>query len=228
MVEELPGAINWRCLPMGEAALLVAGEGEMDLVNRYALALAHALETNTLNGVGLVAPAVQSVLVQFDPFVTSHERIEEQIRNVLEQIEPAPETPARVVSIPVRYGGADGPDLDETAARLGLTPRDLIAEHCGRVYRVLMVGFTLGFPFIGPLPERLKLPRRATPRLDVPAGSVAIAVGMTGIYPARLPGGWHLIGRTDLTLFDSAAFPPTLLAPGDGVRFAPLPGELLP
>jgi inhibitor of KinA len=92
----------------------------------------------------------------------------------------------------------------------------------------MMIGFAPGFPYIGPLPEQLVLPRRATPRAAVPAGSVAIAAGLTGIYPSRLPGGWHLIGRMPLRLFDPAASPPSTLAPGDGVRFEPQPTGLLP
>ncbi len=100
------------------------------------------------------------------------------------------------------YGGEAGPDLVEAAERLGLTPQALVAEHCAHIYRVMMIGFAPGYPYIGPLPDKLVLPRRATPRSAVPAGSVAIAVGLTGIYPTRLPGGWHLIGRTPLALFD--------------------------
>ena len=123
----------------------------------------------------------------------------------------------------MRYGGEDGPDLDEVAVRLGLAPREVVAIHCEAIHRVLMIGFAPGYPYLGGLPPQLHLPRRATPRKAVPAGSVAIAAGMTGIYPARLPGGWHLIGRTEQRLFDPQAERPCLLEPGDDVRFVALP-----
>jgi inhibitor of KinA len=147
---------------------------------------------------------------------------------LLDDLEPAPAIPARVIDVPVTYGGAAGPDLDKVATALGLAPAELVAIHTAEVYRVMMIGFTPGFPYIGPLPDRLQVPRLTTPRAAVPAGSVAIAAGLTGIYPARLPGGWHLIGRTDLLLFDPAATPPATLEPGDGVRFVPLPTGVLP
>jgi KipI family sensor histidine kinase inhibitor len=122
-------------------------------------------------------------------------------------------------TIGVRYGGTDGPDLAEVAARLGLTEPEVVDRHTAAVYTVFMLGFTPGFPYLGPLPDALVLPRRATPRTSVPAGSVAIAGRQTGIYPAPTPGGWHLIGRTDETLWDPARDHPALLEPGDTVRF---------
>jgi inhibitor of KinA len=124
-----------------------------------------------------------------------------------------------VIEIAVRYGGADGPDLLDVALQLDLTPDQVVALHTGQPYRVVMLGFAPGFPYIGPLPAALMLPRRATPRTAVPAGSVAIAAGMTGVYPQRLPGGWHLIGRTYAVLFDPHRSPPSLLQAGDQVQF---------
>jgi KipI family sensor histidine kinase inhibitor len=220
-------AITWRIAPMGEGGLLLEGEPASPLANRYALALAEALAARALPGVEAAVPAVGSLLVTFDPLALPWDELRAEVARLLDAAAPAPELPARVVEIPVRYGGEDGPDLPEVAAALGLSPAEVVALHAGAVHRVMMVGFAPGFPYIGPLPPALELPRRATPRTAVPAGSVAIAAGLTGIYPARLPGGWHLIGRTDLALFDPAAEPPALLRAGDGVRFVPL-GEARP
>lgn len=124
--------------------------------------------------------------------------------------------------IPVRYGGEMGPDLETAAQALGMMPDQLIALHTSQPWRVLLLGFAPGFAYLGPLPMALHLPRRATPRARVPAGSVALANGLTGIYPSELPGGWHLIGRTDHQLFDPHCEPPARLQPGDAVQFVAL------
>ncbi len=220
--------ITWRYLPMGEAALLIEGTPAQPLINRYVLALAQALDAQALPAVRSSVPAINSLLITFDPLLLSPTQLQEQVEVLLERLEPVPETPTRVVSIPVIYGNEAGPDLEEVAQSLGLTPSKVVAEHCAHVYRVMMIGFAPGFPYIGPLPADLDLPRRSTPRSAVPAGSVAIAAGLTGIYPARLPGGWHLIGQTTLRLFDPSASPPSTLAPGDGVRFVPLDEGVVP
>jgi inhibitor of KinA len=128
----------------------------------------------------------------------------------------------RLVEIPVRYGGADGPDLGYIAETAGLSEADVVALHTAGPMPVLMIGFMPGFPYIGGLPPRLRVPRRAEPRTAVPVGSVALANDQTGIYPSRAPGGWHLIGRTEAALFDPLCVPPALLAPGDLVRFVAL------
>jgi inhibitor of KinA len=124
----------------------------------------------------------------------------------------------RLVEVPVRFDPAGGPDQESAAAALGLTPAALVAALCAQPWPVLAVGFLPGYPFLGPLPPALKLPRRRNPRLRVPAGSVAIANGFCGIYPWVSPGGWHILGRTAMRLFDPAADPPALLQPGDRVR----------
>lgn len=125
----------------------------------------------------------------------------------------------RTVEIPVAYGGEFGPDLDAGAAELGLSPADLIQRHSGALYRVAMIGFAPGFPYLSGLDPALALPRLATPRTRVAAGSVAIGGAQTGIYPRPGPGGWRLLGRTPLSLFDPARAQPSLLLPGDRVRF---------
>jgi inhibitor of KinA len=211
---------DWIITPMGEAALLVeAGEPDMALANDHVAALARAIEAEQLAGVQLIQPAITSLLVRFDPLATTADAVRRHIERSTTRPSPTLDVQHTMVEIPVRYGGDAGPDLDEAAQALGLTASQLIAAHCAEPWRVLMIGFAPGFPYIGPLPSALHLSRRSTPRSAVPAGSVAIAAGMTGIYPSALPGGWHLIGRTEVTLFDPQREPPSLLRAGDWVRF---------
>lgn len=126
---------------------------------------------------------------------------------------------ARLVEIPTRYGGSDGEDLSLVAELTGMTEAEVVDLYGGTEYEVFMLGFAPGFAYLGLVPEAIALPRRATPRPRVPAGSVAIAGRQTAVYPVETPGGWHLIGRTDLVLWDAARQEPALLAPGDRVRF---------
>jgi inhibitor of KinA len=213
---------RWRFDPLGEAALLATcAETDMDAANRAALALAEAITRARLPGVGAVVPAIDSVLVSFDPLHISRAELEGVLRT-LTAIPPAAESAGRVVVIAARFGGEDGPDLAELAAGQSCDSDAIITALCARPYRVLMIGFAPGYPYIGPLPSLLNVPRRATPRAAVPAGSVAIAAGMAGIYPARLPGGWHLIGRTTAKLFDPARAEPSLLRAGDLAQFKPI------
>ena len=215
-------ADRWRFDPLGEAALLATcAETDMDAANRAALALADAIIRAGLPGVGAVVPAIDSVLVSFDPLRVTRAEIEDALR-ALATIPPGAESLGRVIVIEARFGGEDGPDLAELAAAQGCDSDAIITALCARPYRVLMIGFAPGYPYIGPLPARLSVPRRATPRAAVPAGSVAIAAGMAGISPARLPGGWHLIGRTTAKLFDPARAEPSLLRAGDLVQFMPI------
>lgn len=130
----------------------------------------------------------------------------------------------RLVDIPVHYGGDDGPDLAAVAAHAGLHMDDVVALHCGADYLVAMLGFAPGFPYLLGLDPRLATPRREVPRTHVPAGSIGIGGAQTGVYPRAGPGGWQLIGRTAITLFDAARDPPAFLAPGDRVRFVAIGG----
>lgn len=128
----------------------------------------------------------------------------------------------RRIEIPVVYGGRYGPDLEAAALHCGMTPEELIRIHSGLEYRVFMIGFVPGFPYLGGMAETIAVPRKDTPRVSVPAGSVAIGGGQTGIYPMEAPGGWNLIGRTPLRLFDAEREEPSLLKAGDRVRFVPV------
>lgn len=127
-----------------------------------------------------------------------------------------------IVEIPVRYGGAEGPDLEEAACRSGMSAEAFVLAHCAPIYRVVMIGFLPGFPYLDGLPPELAQPRRDTPRTRVPAGSVGIGGAQTGVYPAESPGGWQLIGRTDVKLVDYEKSRPALLTAGDRIRFVPV------
>ncbi len=157
---------------------------------------------------------------RLDP-AAARERLEAVVATT-SRLPLGPDRGGRLVEIPVRYGGPDGPDLSEVAERLGLDVEAVVRAHAARTYRVYLLGFVPGFAYLGTLPQRLVLPRRPTPRPTVPPGSVGIAATQTAVYPVATPGGWHLIGRTDLPLWDPEADPPARLAPGDRVRFVPI------
>jgi KipI family sensor histidine kinase inhibitor len=220
-----------RFSPFGEAALLVTLGDRIDIdLNRRAHLLATAV--GRLRGadprLGRPVTGYASVLVPFDPLELDAAAaqaivapsVEAAMRADLEADSSA-RGRARTVTIAVRYGGADGPDLDEVAALHDLRPADVVALHTGATYRVFMLGFAPGFGYLGPLPAELVTPRRATPRERVPAGSVAIAGEQTAIYPFATPGGWRLIGRTEQRMWDLGRRSPALLRPGDTVRFEP-------
>ena len=172
-----------------------------------------------------VVPGIDSVVVRFDIAVLDGETARTAIEKVLgADVEPLPAA-GTTVEIPVVYGGEYGPDLGELSDQTGLSVDEIIALHTSREYPVDMVGFTPGFAFIGDLDERLRVPRREQPRQNVPAGSIGIADGRTGIYAMASPGGWTLIGRTSHTLFDPDREDPFVLTPGMRVRFRAVPAD---
>ncbi len=210
--------MNGRVDPFGEAAFLVRWSSQL-AANGAPLAAMAALEHDPPPGLLDLIPAIDSLLVCFDPLVGDRSQLLARLEKLVLNPPSFITSSGRKITIPVRYGGDDGPDLNAVAKQIGLTPSEVIELHTTTIQRVLMIGFAPGYPYLGWLPPALHLPRRATPRPAVPAGSVAIAAGMTGIYPTTLPGGWHLIGRTSVRLFDPSADPPTLLRPGDLVQF---------
>jgi KipI family sensor histidine kinase inhibitor len=218
-------------VPFGEAAFLVVlGERMSVPLNRRTHALDAAVRAAlpAADGWGSPVPAYASLLVPYDPERLEPAAARERLEAVVDSAAHAPLGPDRggwLVEVPVRYGGPDGPDLLEVAERLGMAPEAVVRAHAGRTYRVYLLGFVPGFAYLGMLSPRLVLPRRPTPRPAVPPGSVGIAASQTAIYPVSTPGGWHLIGRTDLALWDPAADPPARLGPGDRVRFVPVEGR---
>jgi KipI family sensor histidine kinase inhibitor len=205
---------------VGERALRVQfGEEISPSINDCVLALADALQRAALPGVLGWSPAYAVLTIHYDPLCLSYDDLRLWVEQALAQVQQGLSFAGREVSIPVHYGGMDGPDLDFVAQHTGLSPAEVIARHSAVVYRVYMLGFLPGFAYLGGLDPALHTPRLQTPRLQVPAGSVGIAGAQTGVYPCASPGGWRLIGRTDLRLYEAEADPPCLLAPGDRVRF---------
>ncbi len=223
--------------PFGDSALLVTFGTTMDVgLNARVHALAAALRARAGQepGWSVPVPGYSSLLVPYDPEQLTYPQVLSIVETTVGVLaaeddsvvgEADPRNVQRewvTIDVPVRYGGEAGPDLADVAARAGLTEAAVVGLHSGTLYRVFMLGFAPGFAYLGPLPAPLVLPRRATPRPRVPAGSVAIAGGQTGIYPLATPGGWHLIGHTAAPLWDAGRDPPALLRPGAWVRFVPV------
>lgn len=207
-------------LPVGDSALLLRIGNEIDPdLNERALHIARELAAANLRGLRDIVVGYASVTVYFDPLGVEPADVAEALRSHAARARPRRATPQRQVKIPAAYGGAAGPDLADVAAFARCSEDDVIALHLSREYRVFMVGFLPGFPYMGIVDERIAMPRRDTPRLAVPAGSIGVAGRQTGIYPVQSPGGWRLIGRTDEALFDLDRSSPSLLRAGDLVRF---------
>ncbi|MGH7429920.1 MAG: 5-oxoprolinase subunit PxpB, partial [Candidatus Methylomirabilaceae bacterium] len=195
-------------------------------VNQRVRALALAVERAGLAGVREAVPTYRSLAVYYDPLKIERGAIQRRIDEFLGSAQRGEiEEQARIVEIPTIYGGEYGPDLAFLAQHAGLQEDEVIRLHAEPLYHVYMLGFAGGFPYLGGLSGRLAVPRLSTPRLRVPAGSVGIGGMQTGVYPVESPGGWRIIGRTFLRLFDPGRQPPALVLPGHKVRFVPLTEE---
>ena len=203
--------------PFGEAALLV------DLPDAAAAqALAAALRSDPPEGVIAVIPGRASVLVELDPLAADPDIVADALAPI--RLDPTALV-GRLRTVPVVYGETFGPDLEEVARLASLSPAEVVEMHTATELRVLFGGFAPGFAYLGEVAAPLRVSRLATPRTVTPAGSVALADGMSGIYPADLPGGWRVIGRTPLTFFDPRREPPAYLVPGDRVRFVAMTAD---
>lgn len=207
-----------------DAWLLRLGDSIDDALNARVHALSARLRAQAPTWLRDLVPAYASLAVFFDPLAidAAAARIWLQAQCARADESDRAYREARTIEIPVAYGDSFGPDLRDSAEQLGLSAQTLIARHSGRDYTVAMIGFAPGFPYLSGLDPELALPRLATPRTEVAAGSVAIGGAQTGIYPRPGPGGWRLLGRTPLRLFDVARPSPSLLQPGDKVRFVPI------
>src|ERR1700694_24949 len=210
----------WQGAPAGDRALLITLGTIIDpALLGQVLALDRVLQDRRPSGLLGTVPAYASLLCHYDASLTGAPRLEASIRQLEGKVEASIPS-GSIVDIPTRY---DGPDLPEVALKTNLTPAAVIEQHAGREYLVYCVGFAPGFTYCGALPDQLKVPRLASPRLRVPAGSIGIAGRQTGIYAVESPGGWNLIGRTPLRLFHPTADPPVRFKPGDRLRFVPAP-----
>ena len=213
-------------VPASDASLLVVlADAASEEATAAVLALFAALDARRPRGVVDLRPAYASLLVAFDPRETTHGELETAIAPLLPPPGLALAPAARTVEVPVCYEGDCAPDLDDVARHAGLVPPEVVALHSGAAYRVAFLGFSPGFAYLLGLPPRLATPRLPAPRLTVPAGSVGIAGAQAGLYPRATPGGWRLVGRTPLPLFEAGRDPASLLRPGDAVRFVPVGRE---
>jgi len=216
--------------PFGDEAILVTLGAQVDpAVARRVRTMAAALVEARGGGlpIGAPVPAFASLLVPFDIGRLGAADARAAVARIVDDADRGPgeagdEERGPVIDVPTRYGGADGEDLESVAEQSGLSPAAVVDLHASTEYEVFMLGFAPGFAYLGIVPEEIAVPRRPTPRSRVPAGSVALAERQTAVYPSETPGGWNLIGRTELVLWDATRDAPALLAPGDRVRFVPI------
>lgn len=244
-IQPLVGSEIVTIAPMGDLAVLVqlafpvgiAAYGQLDPITRYkrmllARALGDFLRQQHAAWQETLVTGYDSVLVPYDPAQISFEQLETKLQNLIVSLEcsqflqaalnPAQTAEPYLHRVPVVYGGKYGPDLAEVAGQKNLSPQQVIEYHCSVIYSVYLVGFAAGYAYLGGLAPEIDLPRLARPRPKVPKGSVAIAAGMSGIYPLDMPGGWSLLGYTPLSIFDPTQYPPVRFRPGDKVQFYPI------
>ncbi|MCF7934747.1 MAG: 5-oxoprolinase subunit PxpB [Synergistales bacterium] len=219
--------MSFRITQAGDSCLLVEFEERIaPETNARVHALREAVTRRGLTAVEELVPAYRSLAVYVDPLQM---RSWESLRNVLEEIAStvSDSTPGKRegLVLPVLYGGEAGPDLDSVAENAALSPDEVVERHSAATYYCYMLGFTPGFPYLGGMDASIATPRLDSPRTRIPAGSVGIAGAQTGVYPVESPGGWRLIGRTPLALFDPDQSPPTLVQAGMWIRFRPVTRE---
>ena len=222
----LPDPASYQILPLGDAAIVVKFGDTIDRnLHRKIQAMETYFADHFLKGMIEQVPAYATLTIYYDPLQRSFRDLAEELRGIITELVDAPEPNPRIVEIPVSYGGEFGPDLDFVARHNSLKTDDVIQIHSASDYMVYMIGFAPGCPYLGGMSQQIAAPRRDSPRLQIPVGSVGIAGTQTGVYPIETPGGWQLIGRTPIELFRPQENPPTLLRAGDIVRFRPITTE---
>jgi len=205
---------------MGDRGLLVEFGDEISReINEKVRRMALAVQDDIREGIVEVVPTYRSLLITYNPLLLPVEDLKKRLKRIEEGLQQAPLPEPKLTRIPAVYGGNYGPDLEEVARYHQISPERVIQLHCSKPYLIYMIGFMPGYPYMGELPEELVTPRLKTPRLVVPKGSVAIAQRQTGIYSMESPGGWQILGRTPVELFDPGRDPPALLKMGDLVQF---------
>jgi KipI family sensor histidine kinase inhibitor len=216
---------DFRILPAADSALVIEFGSAIDRkTSDRVLALAETLTRAALPGATEIVATFRSLCVNYDSLLTTGAELEAAIR-ALVQRSGASAQARRLWDIPVCYDPQYAPDIAEVANSVGLTAAEVAALHAGTQYHVYMIGFVPGYPYMGDLPAKLRLPRRLDPRTRVPPGSLAIATSMTAVYPYESPGGWHLIGTSPVRFFDPESAKGALLGPGDAVKFRPVAAE---
>jgi inhibitor of KinA len=211
---------DFRIIPMGDSCLSVAFEEKIDrAINARCVALAGALERASRPGIRDVVPAYNTVAVYFDPLQLERRSLTSELELLAAARANAPEYEGPLLDIPVRYGGGSGPDLQAVADFARCSEDEVVRLHSSIEYRVYMLGFLPGFAYLASVDDRIAMPRLDTPRMRVRAGSVGIAGRQTGIYPCDTPGGWRIVGHTDIKTFDATAPKPFLFKPGQRVKF---------
>ncbi|HEY1979916.1 MAG TPA: 5-oxoprolinase subunit PxpB [Xanthobacteraceae bacterium] len=213
---------EYKMLPAGDTALVVEfGDHIERRLSSWVLALARRLTESRISGVVETVPTYRSLIVHFDPLVVSSASLMTRVVDLMRGLQLM-QSIGRHWYLPACYDPAIAPDLDDVAGRTGLSPAQVVDLHSSTTYHVYMLGFLPGMAYLGDVPAELGLPRRTTPRLHVPAGSLAIATTMTCVYPLDTPAGWHLIGRSPVPFWERRPVIKTLLAPGDRVTFSPV------
>lgn len=213
----------YKDIPCGDSAFILKTGDDISVKTNLAVRkLLFLLENRNFDGVVDFIPTYNELMICYDPAIISYDRLLSNFRSLEADFDKIELPESSVIHVPVLYGGEAGPDLHEVAVFSGLSEEEVIKIHCSESYYVYMLGFTPGFCYLGGMDERIATPRKKTPRLTIPAGAVGIADKQTGIYPIESPGGWQLIGKTPLRLFDPAGKPEFLIRAGDFMKFIPV------
>ena len=217
---------DMRILTVGDCAVSVEFGQEISLeINHKVMALKMVLEREPIRGIVELIPTYCSLLIQYDPMELRYGQLRDRLEALVTQLDEVEMPPKQVVEIPVAYGGEYGPDLGEVARAHNISEEEVIKLHSEPEYPIYMLGFVAGFPYLGGMNKAIATPRKKSPRLKIEAGSVGIAGEQTGIYSVESPGGWQIIGRTPLKLYDVNRNEPVLLKAGQYIKFKPITKE---
>ena len=221
LVNELP-----QFSSMGDSALMVTvGDSISYEINKKVHDIISLINLEDWPGIKEIVPTYSSFVIHFDPIIFSREGLIECVQGIWDDDLNSENTDSRTILLPTLYSSEYGPDLQSVAEFTGLSVEEVIETHSKVDYLVYALGFSPGFPYLGGMSDRIACPRLSTPRIEIPAGSVGIAESQTGVYPMASPGGWQLIGRTPINMFNPDKTPPSVLAAGDLVKFVPLDSE---